>query len=392
LPDFDVVVVGGGCAGIWAARTAASAGARTLMVERQRRIGERIACAEGVGAAGIGRFADLTPECVASTIDMAKLYDPQGRCIEVREPGCGYVLNKGLFLQRLASGAARSGAEILVGTRATAVRPIFRGDIEIELEKGDERLTVTAGGVVGSDGIESMIGRQLGIRNALKPLELFSCAQYVLAPVKVDRGSVEFHFGRDVAPGGYAWVFPKGEDIANMGVGVICSGKGEAAPLDYLERFKAKRSPGSKVLACVLGGVPTSRAPFAACRSGVFLAGDAGRMADPISGAGIVPALETAELAARAAVRYTLEGASLRSVENDFKKSLKSLYRDRTLRFAVRKILAKLDDAEAARMLSTVGEYASGQSIIRGDPFSLMKFTIKAMPRTFGLVRHLVRS
>ena len=392
MPDFDVVIVGGGCAGLWAARTAASAGARTLLVERCGRIGEKIVCAEGVGAAGIGRFTDLAPECVAATIDGASLYDPEGLCIEIEEPGCGYILNKGLFLRGLATAAARSGAETWVGTEAVALRPLDGGGLTVELEGTGGRSAITAGAVVGADGLESGMGRQVGIQGAIKPLELFSCAQYVLAPVEMDPRRVEFHFGCDVAPGGYAWVFPKGEDVANVGVGVICSGKSKTAPLEYLRRFKAKRCPDAEVLARVLGGVPMARAPFGAHGHGVFLAGDAGRMADPVSGAGIVPAMGTAGLAARAAVQYALNGSDARSVGREFKRDLKDLFKDRNLRSAVRKIMARMSDAEAVRMLGLVGEYASERSLLKGDPLSIAGFMVRAMPRTFGLLRHLVRS
>jgi digeranylgeranylglycerophospholipid reductase len=391
LPDFDVVVVGGGGAGLMAARTAASSGASTLLVERYGRIGERIVCAEGVGAAGLAQFAGPPPECVAASIDGASLFDPEGGCIDISEPGCGYILNKDLFLRHLALDTARAGAETWVGTEALMVRPLAGRGLMVDLEGTGGRFTVTAGAVVGADGIESRIGRRLGFQGALKPLELFSCAQYLLAPVDVDKRKVEFHFGRDIAPGGYAWVFPKGEDVANVGLGVICSDKNEISPLEYLRRFKARRCPGAKVMASVFGGVPAGRAPFGAYGHGVFLAGDAGRMADPVSGAGIVPALETGELAAKAAVEYARDGGTARSVEREFSKGVKALFRDRALRFGVRKVLARMSDAEAVRMLSAVGDYASGHSLLGGDPFSIVGFMIKAMPRTFGLVRHLVR-
>ena len=134
-----------------------------------------------------------------------------------------------------------------------------------------------------------------------------------------------------------------------------------------------------------------ARAPFGGYGHGVFLAGDAGRMADPVSGAGIVPGMETAELAARAAVGYALDGSNARSVGREFKRNLKALFKDRNLRSAVRKIMVRMSDAEAVRMLDLVGEYASEQSLLKGDPFSIVGFMVKAMPRTFGLVRHLVR-
>jgi digeranylgeranylglycerophospholipid reductase len=202
---------------------------------------------------------------------------------------------------------------------------------------------------------------------------------------------VEFHFGRDIAPGGYAWVFPKGEGIANVGVGMICTGKSEAPPLTYLERFKQRRCAEARPLARVFGGVPAARAPFRVCGRGVFLAGDAGRVADPVSGAGIVPSMESGELAARAAVDHSRGGSTKGAVERKFTAGMKARFKDRSMRFAVRKILSRLSDDELVKMLGLLGEYASRGSILAGDPIGMVKFMLKAMPQTFGVVRHLVR-
>jgi digeranylgeranylglycerophospholipid reductase len=391
LTDFDVVVVGGGCAGLWSAKNAASAGARTLLVERRRAIGERIVCAEGVGEAGMEATAGVEAAAVVASIDRGLLFDPRGRCVEVREPRCGYILDKGLFVKRLASRAADSGVEIMPGTCAVEVIPSDGRPLSVTLENTRGRWKVKAGAVVAADGIESGIARSLGVVKPLRPFELFSCAQYRLAPVDLDPHAVEFHFGRQVAPGGYAWVFPKGEGVANVGVGVICSGRRRTSPVEYLERFRLRRCPRALVRSRVVGGVPVVRSPFRVFGRGVFAAGDAARVADPLSGAGIVPAMESGALSARAAVRCALEGSSKRTAEREFVKEARGIFRDRAVRFAVRKVMVHMSDDEMSRMLELIGEYSQRSSVLSG-PLSLVSFMLKAMPRTFGLVRHLVRA
>jgi digeranylgeranylglycerophospholipid reductase len=390
LHDFDVVVVGGGCAGLWAAKTAAEAGARTVLVERNHRIGEKIACAEGIGAAGIAQFMSLPTECVAARVDRALLFDPQGVSVELDAPACGYVLHKHRFLRCLASMAEESGVEVRVGVEARNIREVDGGGVGLDLEGLDDRPAVTAGAMVAADGLESMVSRALGIQKPLGPLELFSCAQYRVAPVDVEPGTVEFHFGANVAPGGYGWVFPKGEGVANVGVGVICSRRRKKSPLEYLERLKRRRCPEGKVLGRVFGGVPSVRTPHKTFGRGVFAAGDAARVADPVSGAGIVPGMESAEIAGKAAAAYARDPGNGHFAERLYAKELGARFKDRNLRFAVRKVIGRMTDDEVGKMLRLTAEYAEHATLIGGDTFRLVKFMFKAMPRTFSIVRHLV--
>ena len=223
---------------------------------------------------------------------------------------------------------------------------------------------------MAADGIEARLGRQAGVQNSLRPGELFSCAQYTVAPVDVDPNRVEFHFGREVAPGGYAWVFPKGDSVANVGVGTVCDSKIKMVPIDYLRRFKERRCPEAEVRSSIVGGVPSAKAPFRAFGKGVFLAGDAARVADPVSGAGIVPGMESGAAAAHAASAYSGNGSNTRAIEKEFSKNLKAFLKDRRLRFAVRRILARMTDKELSRMLELTGEYASGGSLLKGEALS----------------------
>jgi digeranylgeranylglycerophospholipid reductase len=391
LNDYDVIVVGGGCSGLWAATVAAGEGASTLLVERCARIGERIVCAEGVGAVGIGQFIDLKPEWIASRVDGAKLFTPDGRCVDIEEPACGFVLYKDRLLVGLSERASEEGVEIWTGSEATGLRPLESGGIEVDIQHRDGRCRLRCGGLVGADGIEARLGRQVGVQSSLAPGDLFSCAQSTVAAIEMDPGKVEFHFGRDVAPGGYAWVFPKGESVANVGVGTVCDADVKVAPADYLNRFMDERCGQAKVLNRIFGGVPSVKSPFKAFGKGVFLAGDSARVADPVSGAGIVLGMESAAVAGRAASAYSRNGSdgSCRT-EKTFVRDLRALFKDRRLRFAVRRILTRMNDKELSRMIELTGEYASEASFLKGDPFKVMRFLAKAMPKTFGLIRHLV--
>jgi len=266
------MVIGGGASGIWAAIAAAGAGARTGLVERNARIGDRIACAEGIRADALSRFVKVRPEWVAAEIDGVRLFAPGGKVVEVEEPGTGFILNKDLFLRGLAEMAAARGVEVHVGLEASNVRAASSGDLEVTLtsrSRGAES-AARCGAVVAADGLEGRIGRGVGLRGALDPDEVFLCAQHTVSPIEIAPHLAEFHFGHDVAPGGYAWVFPKGESTANLGVGIARHGAGRgqrraASLMERLAGFREWRAPKCQVLGTVVGGVPAASEPYKAC-------------------------------------------------------------------------------------------------------------------------------
>jgi flavin-dependent dehydrogenase len=161
--------------------------------------------------------------------------------------------------------------------------------------------------------------------------------------------------------------------------------------VDYLETFKQRRCPDSKILARGVGGVPTVKDPSRAVKSGIFLAGDAAGITDPVSGAGIVPGMESGALAGKHAALYAASGGDCRAVEKEFRAGLKTLLKDRRIRYAVRNVLSRMDDKELARMIEATGEYLASGRQMRGDPFRLVRFLVKVMPNTFGLIKHIVR-
>jgi digeranylgeranylglycerophospholipid reductase len=390
LRDYDVIVAGGGCAGLWAAFTAAARGARALLVEKEDEIGARIRCAEGVGSRGISQFVEIQDGWVASAIHGGKFFAPDGKPVSADEPDCGFVLHKDLFLKGLADRAREAGAEVRTGHRLTGVRPLEGGGFEVDVEDGREAsgARLSCGALVAADGIQSGVARLAGLDTHIPTDEVFICAQHTVSSVDIDPRYVEFHFGSRVAPGGYAWVFPKGNSGANVGVG-IRSGAASARARDYLEEFISTRCPGARVEKTIVGGVPAVKKAPKGFHKGLFLAGDAARAADPVSGAGIVPAMESAAVSGEFAAVLALGEMPAGRVEREFKKKYDEVLKWRRLRYGLKNVFTRLSDAEYSRVVSLIGEYSTSGGSLQA-PGKLVKFFIKSMPGNFGMLRHLV--
>ena len=147
------------------------------------------------------------------------------------------------------------------------------------------RATVT----VGADGFESQVGRWAGLPTNIAMRDMDSCLQYRMTNVDCDVRYCDFYLG-EVAPGGYVWVFPKAEGLANVGIGVQVSKiKGIAEPKKYLDAWIAQH-PGyakGKTIDVVGGGVSISPPIKQSVTDGLMLVGDAARMIDPLTGGGI---------------------------------------------------------------------------------------------------------
>jgi len=306
--QYDVIVVGGGPAGTTAARSAALVGASVLLLEKDRDLGLPVRCAEAVGRKSLDRFMEPQGQWIAHQLNDVRLVAPDGTVVEVDTDEVGYVLNRRLFDQELGRRAVQAGAQIL--TRAY----VFGLSMEngrvtgVRVKFPDRAITVGAKVVVGADGVESRVGRWAGMRTnfALKDLE--SCYQVMLGGISVHPDFVECHFGEEVAPGGYAWIFPKGNDVANVGVGIAANRTDGASARVFLERFIERHFPKGSILACVAGGVPAAR-PFRQIHGpGVLLAGDAAAHSNPLTGGGIISAMAAGELAGQVAAECVRAG------------------------------------------------------------------------------------
>jgi digeranylgeranylglycerophospholipid reductase len=327
--SYDVVIIGAGPAGSTAARGTASAGLSTLLLEKRQEIGAPVRCAEAVGYSSLSRFVEPDPKWIARVIDGVRLVAPDGGFVDIVSPGNGFVLERKIFDRHLAELAAAAGAEVRVKSRATGLVFCDGRVSGVCVRSGRAEETIEARLVIAADGVESQVGRWAGLETGCTLSGIDICAQYLLSGVKLERPEYcYFYFGRDIAPGGYAWAFPKGEDTANVGLGIRPNPRrpvGETAKY-FLDRFVSKVFPEAVPVSFVIGAVPTDGKHMRLSGPGIMVAGDAAHQTDPLTGGGIANAMIAGKLAAEAALKAFQKGdfsrASLSAYDRKWHKKL----------------------------------------------------------------------
>ncbi len=310
---YDVLVIGGGPAGAFAAKTAVEKGLSACLVEKRPAIGVPVRCAEGIGKEALHEFMDPDPKCISAEMTGASIVAPDGFLMKL-ESGLagnkvGYILDRKFFDRELVWKAADAGADVIVKTRASA--PIMENGFVkgAKIECCGTVSNVTADVVIAADGVESKFSKWCGIDTTVPVREIMSSAQYVMADIDIDQHSTVFYLGNEIAPQGYLWVFPKGERSANVGVGISGkkSGEGHRAK-DYLDRFVKKTFPQGKFIECIAGGVSVCKPLDCTVANGLIIAGDAARVVDPLTGGGIYNSMYTGRLAAQVAAECIGKG------------------------------------------------------------------------------------
>lgn len=358
MRKLDVLVVGAGPAGCVAAWEAAASPHKpsVLCVERDRAIGAPVRCAEGVGVAGLREF--LNPDgaaWVARRIRQVVFLAPDDTEARVA-PGdeIAYVLDRTRFEPALADEARRAGAEFEIRTEVSALARENGGwRARLEGPRGSE--DVLAKVVIGADGVESMIGRWAGIDTRVPLRDMESCAQYVVSNISFDPDALYLHFADAWAPCGYAWIFPRGVGVANVGLGMLSKrGDGRTAR-QYLDGYIERYFPAGTVTGFTVGGVIVATTLKQTVTDGVMLAGDAAHMINPLSGGGIVNAMKAGRLAGRHAAESIAAGdTSARRLQRYHDDWMALLGDDHLKYYRIKEALNRLDDAFFNRLARTV--------------------------------------
>ena len=387
----DVVVVGAGPAGSVTARVAAERGLDVLLIDRNLEIGVPVKCAEGVSKE-IKDLVTLDEKWICAEAKGAHIYSPDGTKVVMGGENMdevGYVLERRLFDKFLASEAARAGAELRIKTEAYDV---IKGDgyvkgVYVRGMDGDTRIHAQI--VVGADGVESRVGRWAGMDTRLSPSEVTTCAEYLMCGIEFDREHSEFFVGSNIAPKGYAWVFPKGGDCANVGLGICGDVSGENhRAIDYLNAFVRDKFPKGKVVAEMYGAAPLSGPLKENVADGLVLVGDAARQINPITGGGITYAMHAGEIAGDVIAKAVQEKDCSRKRLKEYESRCKAKFGKRLdAGLKTKEFFFRISDDD----LNTLGHSLDGIKIAEINPRALLMELIKKNPKMLlGLARQLL--
>jgi digeranylgeranylglycerophospholipid reductase len=352
---YDAVVVGGGPAGSSAAAVLARGGAKVLLLEKRQEIGTPVRCAEGVSKGGLKKCGiKPNPKWIAAEMKGARLHSPDDTVVELSAElagnEVGYILERKIFDRELVAEAADAGAEIRVKTAATSL--IKReGRIKgVVIFSDGEKKECETSLVIGADGVESLVGRWAGLSRQLKLKDVESCVQYLMTGIECDPEFSDFFIGRCYSPGGYVWVFPKGNRKANVGIGVLGSmiplkSRGFAKKL--LDEFISKHKEYSRgsIIEMFAGSVPVSGPLKKTISNNLMLVGDAAGHSDPATGGGIINAILGGQIAGRVGINAIEQGdyseAILSRYEEEWKEAFGNSLETNLL---IKDILVSLND------------------------------------------------
>lgn len=327
--DYDIVVVGGGPAGLSAGWAAAKRGAKVAVLERDEAIGQSVRTS-GVTWIREAREFGIPEQCYNPVKNYA-FYSVNNAIMKTSKEPEVAVLDVRKTYQFLAYEAAGAGAEIFLRTSVTDIIREGERIVGVRATSLKEDMAFRSKIVIDASGFYSVVGKAAGLAPQWK--RFGAGAEFEAYVEKIDPETWHLMVGQVYSPAGYAWVFPLGKNRARIGVGV---GKPESqadATQRLLELVEKRPRPLDTMGRIVpvefhYGLIPNEGLRKSTVDDGLMLVGDSAGQANPLVLEGIRYAIEFGRMAgavgADAVRRGDTSKRGLREYEESMRKAVGS--------------------------------------------------------------------
>ncbi len=365
----DVIVVGGGPVGSFAALNLAKFGTKVTVLEEHPICGAPSHCAGHLSILSLTKLGlyPLPEGIVENTFSRAHFYSPSGIKFSVRlKKPVTCAVKREAFDRYIAQRAEKAGALYKLNSRVQLLL-IENGTVKgtrVADGNGKEKVFL-AKIVIDAEGISSRILKQTGLA-PLRGNKLVYAVETEVENIKdVETDAVEVFLGKNYAPGFYAWIIPRTDGTAKVG---LATRSGD--PREFLQRFFHKHPVASRQLdkarmlqaafhPISLGG------PIPRVYSNGFLAvGDAASQVKPTTGGGVVLGLTCASIAAQVASKALAKGdSSVNQLKLYQTRCEEALGFDTKVMLNARNMLDSLSDRSIDRTLSFCSRMGLGKKL-----------------------------
>lgn len=370
--DVDVLIVGGGPAGLAAAEAAAIRGARALVLERQNEIGYPVHTSGGSWVSDMQALG--IPQNLYHPVSKVYFVSPNREVPLNYNPAVACVMDVRGVYQHLAGRAVAAGAAIRV--RHTVEQTLLEDGRVLGVTTKNhvsERITLRAAVTIDASGFS----RHIGVRTEMgKAFHRYGYgAEYDLYAPHYPQDELYLIMGSQFAPRGYAWAFPRGNGRVRLGVGVLHPDSDDDAR-SYLDnivhdlpQLRDKFQDASPIEYHT--GLFPSEGPLASfSRAGLLLAGDSGGHGSTLVGEGIRFAIYSGQMAGEVAAEAVKAGDSSASFLERFDKQWRARFgRDMDISYMINKHITNYSDEQWDNALDLMRRLTPTQmaQALRGD-------------------------